>query len=273
MTSLPYPPFRFYPGHTGLLVSIPHSGLHLTPEVQTALTPKAQKLPDTDWYLPQLYDFLSDLGVGVIAANYSRYVIDLNRPFDDQALYNSKTTGLFPSILFDESPVFDTGREPGDTLKQEYKNLIWKPYHAQITQELSRLKAQFGQAILFDAHSIASKVPMLFDGQLRDFNWGSNDGHSCTAELTQAVTRLVDPQYSQVLNGRFKGGYITRAFGQPTEGTQAIQLELSQDTYLDQSTLRQGEYRLCNTKAPIVQQQLRHLIEGILKLLLIKSTT
>ncbi|WP_428243725.1 N-formylglutamate deformylase [Gynuella sp.] len=271
--TLPYPPFRFHPGRTGLLVSIPHSGLQLTPEVQMALTSQAQKLPDTDWYLPQLYDFLNDLGVGVIEANYSRYVIDLNRPLDDQALYSSKTTGLFPSILFDESPVFETGHEPGETLKQEYKDLIWKPYHAKITQELSHLKAQFGQAILFDAHSIAAKVPMLFDGRLHDFNWGSNDGRSCTTTLAETVTGIVNTKYSQVLNGRFKGGYITREFGQPAEGIQAIQLELSQDTYLDQSALHQGEYRLCSIQAPIVQQQLYQIIENLLKLLPIKSTT
>ena len=264
MTALPYPAFQLSEGTTPLLVSIPHAGLHLTAEVESALTPKAQKLPDTDWYLPELYDFLAELGVGVLQANYSRYVIDLNRPVDDQPLYSSKTTGLFPTILFDESPVFEPGREPSQTLRQQYKEQIWQPYHTAIAEELARLKAQFGYALLFDAHSIAAEVPMLFDGKLPDFNWGTNNGLSCSEQLAQLLTENLGSGYSQVVNGRFKGGYITREFGQPDTGIEAVQLELSQATYLDQIAQTNGEYCLSQSERPAIQSQLKQLIEAML---------
>jgi len=262
--SLSLPAFEFTQGDSPVLVSMPHSGLNLPPEVEAALSKNGSKLPDTDWYLPELYNFLPELGVGCIKANYSRYVIDLNRPVDDKPLYETKTTGLFPDILFDESPVFQPGKEPGDTLKKHYKIHIWQAYHSAIQKELARIKAKFGYAILFDAHSIAANVPMLFEGKLADFNWGTNNGEGCNVKLIEPLQNNVDARYSQVTNGRFKGGYITRNFGHPTNNIHAIQLELSQDTYLDDNSLKQGNYQLCNTKKPLIQQQLKDLIKGLL---------
>ncbi|MEQ3653510.1 MAG: N-formylglutamate deformylase [Glaciecola sp.] len=261
---LPIAAFEFTQGDSPLLVSMPHSGLELTPEVEAALSPKARALPDTDWYLPELYDFLPTLGVSCIKANYSRYVIDLNRPIDDIPLYQTTTTGLFPQILFDESPLFLAGKAPNYRLKQAYKTQIWQAYHATIEQELHRLKSKFGYAILFDAHSIAAEVPMLFDGTLPDFNWGTNDGKACSKTLIQALQDKVTPPYSQVTNGRFKGGYITRHFGQPDVGIHAIQLELSQRTYLDEASLRQDKYRLCSAKLGHIRPQLKLLLTGLL---------
>lgn len=261
---LPLPAFEFTQGNSPILVSMPHSGLSLPPEIKAALTHNASKLPDTDWYLPQLYDFLAELGVGCIKANYSRYVIDLNRPLNDKPLYQSKTTGLFPTILFDESPVFQLGKEPDNALKIFYKEHIWQPYHLTIEKELARLKAKFGFAVLFDAHSIAAKVPMLFEGTLADFNWGTNNAQACDSKFINALQDNLDDNYSQVSNGRFKGGYITRNFGHPTKHIHAIQLELSQATYLDDNSLKQGDYQLCQSKKPLIQQQLKGLIQGLL---------
>ncbi|BFM49702.1 N-formylglutamate deformylase [Marinomonas sp. THO17] len=258
-------PFDFHAGDSPLLVSMPHSGLNLTPEVAAGLTEKAAKLPDTDWYIPELYGDLAELGVGSIKANYSRYVIDLNRPYDDKPLYSSKTTGLFPDILFTDEPIFQTGKTPSDAHRLACKEQIWRPYHDTISNELERLKDKFGYAILFDAHSIASQVPMLFEGQLPDFNWGTNDGESCDIQLPSLLTQLLGPHYTQVLNGRFKGGYITRSFGQPENGIHAIQLELSQATYLDEIAAQQNDYHLDQNKLPFIQQQLREVIEGLLQ--------
>lgn len=263
-TLLPVPAFELSQGYSPLLVSMPHSGLNLTPEVEAALSAKASILPDTDWYLPELYDFLPELGISHIKANYSRYVIDLNRPVDDKPLYQSKTTGLFPDILFDESLVFQQGKEPSDALKQHFKQHIWQAYHTTIALELKRIKAKFGYAILFDAHSIAAEVPMLFNGKLPNFNWGTNDGHACHTKLIQALHAKVTSPYSQVTNGRFKGGYITRHFGQPSTDIHGIQLELSQATYLDDACLKQGEYKLCPVKHPQIQQQLKSLVTALL---------
>lgn len=258
-------PFYFKQGDTPILVSMPHSGLSLTVEVENALTEQAKKLPDTDWFIPELYDCLETLGVGCIQANYSRYVIDLNRPVDDKPLYQTKTTGLFPTILFDESPVFVAGKEPNENLKAFYKEHIWQAYHSTIEQELARLRAKFGYAILFDAHSIAAEVPMLFDGKLPDFNWGTNQGEACHTELLTCVQNAVSSEYNQVANGRFKGGYITRRFGQPEQGIHAIQLELSQATYLNDELAKQSQYKLDTDKLPVIRQQLKSLIQACLQ--------
>lgn len=263
-TSLPVPAFDFIQGDSPLLVSIPHSGLNVTPEVAAGLTTKASLLPDTDWYIPELYDCLEGLGVSHIKANYSRYVIDLNRPIDDKPLYTTKTTGLFPEILFDDSPVFEKDRAPAIEQRKTYKTHIWQAYHGKIKQELERIKDQFGYAILFDAHSIAAEVPMLFDGKLPDFNWGTNQGKSCHASLLDAVQKVVLPSYHQVANGRFKGGYITREFGQPNNNIHAIQLELSQATYLDGALASKQQYSLDKQKAPMIKLQLKNAIEATL---------
>lgn len=259
---LTVPAFDFIQGDSPLLVSMPHSGLNLTAEVQAGLTDQAKKLPDTDWFIPELYVFLESLGVGFIKANYSRYVIDLNRPYDDKPLYATKTTGLFPDILFEDTPVFAEGKVPSDEHKAFCKEHIWKPYHGTIEQELARLKAKFGYAILFDAHSIAAEVPMLFEGTLPNFNWGTNEGKACDETIANAVTQILRPNYTQVLNGRFKGGYITRHFGQPNDGIHAIQLELSQATYINDELAKQSEYQLDETKRPLIQQQLKDVIEA-----------
>ncbi|GAA0831477.1 N-formylglutamate deformylase [Marinomonas arenicola] len=257
-------PFEFHQGDSPLLVSMPHSGLQLTVTEEESLTEKAKRLPDTDWYIPELYGDLAARGVSVISANYSRYVIDLNRPYDDAALYTTKTTGLFPDILFDESPTFLAGKEPTDVHHALCKEQIWRPYHQQIEDELARIKAKFGYAILLDAHSIAAEVPMLFEGKLPDFNWGTNAGESCAPAVLKSAQACLSNNYSQVANGRFKGGYITRGFGQPAEGIHAIQLELSQATYLNDELVKQGQYLLDEDKFPVIQKQLRKLVDALL---------
>ncbi|PWW17952.1 MULTISPECIES: N-formylglutamate deformylase [Pantoea] len=230
-------PFHFTQGNIPLLVSIPHAGTLLTPEVEEGLSEAARNLPDTDWHLPQLYDFLRDMGASIIIGRYSRFVIDLNRPSDNQPLYTTATTGLFPETLFDGTPTFIEGKTPTDAQRQGYINAIWQPYHQQIQQTLAQMKAEFGYALLFDAHSIASEIPRLFEGRLPDLNIGTNDGASCSSVVINGLTSVCRAQdrYSWVVNGRFKGGYITRAYGQPQQQVQAVQLELSQINYMDET--------------------------------------
>ena len=254
--------FSFSAGETPLLVSMPHSGLALTPQVQSGLTEKALTLPDTDWHVPEVYSFLGELGVGRISANYSRYVIDLNRPLDDAPLYASKTTGLFPSILFDESPVFKPACLPNKRHHQFCKENIWQPYHGKITEELECLKAKFGYAILFDAHSIAPETPMLFEGRLADFNFGNNNGEASSQKWLQAASGVVpDGTYSRVSNGRFKGGYITRSFGNPKKNIHAIQLELSQACYLKNQS---HPYSIDSNKLANLQAVLKQVIKTLI---------
>lgn len=230
-------PFEFTQGTLPLLFSAPHAGTALTPEVEQGLSDAARGLPDTDWHIPQLYDFLRDSGASLLVANYSRFVIDLNRPPDNEALYTTATTGLFPETLFDGTPTFKPGLTPGEAQRQGYLEQIWTPYHQQIQQELARIKQKFGYALLFDAHSIASVIPRLFDGKLPDLNLGTNGGLSCSPAITKGLSDVCAAQseFSWVINGRFKGGYITRAYGKPEEDQHAVQLELAQCNYMDET--------------------------------------
>lgn len=255
-------PFIFTRGSLPLLVSIPHAGTELTPEVDAGLSDAARDLPDTDWHIPQLYDFVRDLGASVLIGRYSRFVVDLNRPPDNQPLYTTATTGLFPETLFDGIPTFLPGKTPDAAQRQGYIDQIWQPYHQQIQQELARLKAEHGYALLFDAHSIASEIPRLFEGRLPDINLGTNDGASCSPAMSAALEAVCAAQrdYSWVINGRFKGGYITRAYGQPQQQTQAVQLELAQLNYMDETP----PFAWQQARATQLQKMLKALIHAML---------
>ena len=256
-------PFEFTQGSLPLLVSIPHAGTALTAEVEQGLSEAARGLPDTDWHIPQLYDFVREMGASVLVANYSRFVIDMNRPPDNEALYTTATTGLYPETLFDGTPTFKPGMTPTDAQRQGYLATLWTPYHQQIQNELARIKQKFGYALLFDAHSIASVIPRLFDGQLPDVNLGTNGGLSCSPAIAEGLTEICAAQssFSWVMNGRFKGGYITRAYGKPEENQHAVQLELAQCNYMDETP----PFNWRGDKASTLQPLLKQLIDRMLK--------
>ncbi|MDR6712625.1 formiminoglutamase [Pseudomonas hunanensis] len=227
---------NFHQGRLPLLISMPHAGLKLTSAVQDGLVDQARSLPDTDWHIPRLYQFAQALGASVVAAEYSRFVIDLNRPDDDQPLYAGATTGLYPATLFEGEPLFKPGQVPSAEERAGYLEQIWRPYHDTIKAELARLRAQFGYALLWDAHSIRSHIPHLFEGKLPDFNLGTFNGASCDAQLAERLKAVCSEaaDYSHVLNGRFKGGHITRHYGGPAQDIHAVQLELAQSTYMEE---------------------------------------
>jgi formiminoglutamase len=226
----------FHQGRLPLLISMPHAGLGLTDKVRDGLVDQARSLPDTDWHIPRLYDFARDLGASVVTAEYSRFVIDLNRPDDDKPLYAGATTGLYPATLFDGEPLFKDDQVPSAAERATYLEGIWRPYHDTIRRELERLRAEFGYALLWDAHSIRSHIAHLFDGKLPDFNLGTFNGASCDPELAERLQGVCAKfaQYTHVLNGRFKGGHITRHYGDPSRQIHAVQLELAQSTYMDE---------------------------------------
>lgn len=255
-------PLHLVRGTAPLLISIPHAGTHLTPEVASGLTDAALPLSDTDWHIPQLYDFARALGASILVGQYSRFVIDLNRPADDTPLYATATTGLFPDTLFDGRPTFKAGMEPTVVQRQQYLEQIWQPYHQTIASELARMKEVFGYALLFDAHSIASQIPRLFDGKLPDLNLGTNGGASCSPGLSGVVEGvcLQQTRFSHVLNGRFKGGYITREYGQPDIHQHAVQLELAQVNYMEEIE----PFAYDEEKARELQNVLKPLLAGML---------
>lgn len=227
--------FQLARGETPLLVSFPHSGTYLPGDIVERMTNVAHALPDTDWHVPKLYEFLERIGASRIVATHSRYVVDLNRPPDDQELYaGQKKTGLVPTDTFAGDALYRPGLEPtGDEIVARRK--YWQPYHDALAQELARLKAIHGSVILWDAHSIESVLPTLFEGRLPDLNLGTFDGKSCDGDIVDAAFAAAKASgFNAVLNARFKGGYITRHYGNPAKGINAIQLEMAQAIYMDE---------------------------------------
>jgi N-formylglutamate deformylase len=225
-------------GTVPLLISVPHDGRMLAPGMQDQMTPAGLELPDTDWHVNTLYAFADGIGASILSANYSRYVVDLNRSRDDDALYPAKfSTGLCPQETFAGAEIYEQGYVVSESDKIDRIETCWQPYHDCIQTELDTLKRQHGYALLWDAHSIPGVVPLLFDGELPNLNLGTNGGSSCADVVQSAVEQAAESSsYSTVLNGRFKGGYITRHYGNPAESIHAIQLELSQRCYMDEKT-------------------------------------
>lgn len=227
--------FEFVQGNQPLLISMPHNGQEIPDEIAEHMTAHARRIPDTDWYMDRLYSFAADMGLNIVKPYFSRYVIDLNRPPDGAILYPSASnTELCPTSCFDGSSVYARGHEPDDTEIQRRKNAYWDPYHQQIQRTLDSMLKQFGVAVVFDAHSIRSHVSRFFAGQLPDFNFGTADGQSCGQDLRDRLAGLNLDPYTRVIDGRFKGGFITRRYGQPEKSVHAVQLELSQATYLNE---------------------------------------
>lgn len=230
--------FRFQPGETPVLLSIPHVGTVVPPDIAATMTDSALAMPDTDWHLDRLYHFAPALGIGFLKPILSRYVIDLNRDPDSDLPIpgGASSTELCPLTTFDHQPVYRPGQEPDAVEVRRRIGAYWRPYHEQLNGELQALKERFGVAVLFDAHSIRSRVPRFFDGQIQDFSLGTAEGSSASPALVGRVMNVLTAtgRFSSVQNGRFKGGFITRRYGNPADNIHSIQLELSQLTYMDE---------------------------------------
>jgi N-formylglutamate deformylase len=242
---------------------MPHVGTFVPRSVGGALNDCAVRRPDTDWHLPRLYDFLSGdflgaLDATVVSAEYSRYVVDVNRPPDGENLYPGRDTPkLCPTDTFDSQPLY-RGAEPAPAEIAQRLERIWRPYHRRLEREIERVKAEHGVAILWDAHSIVSVAPRLFEGRLPDFNLGTADGASCDPALAESLIGALarHTQFTSILNGRFKGGYITRRFGRPAEGVHAVQLEMAEAIYMDEVSPFTFREERAATVRPILRQQL-----------------
>ena len=254
-------PYRFEPGTIPLLVSFPHVGTHVPPAIADRLMPVAATVPDTDWEVDRLYDFVGAMGASRLIATCSRYVVDVNRPPDGQSLYPGQAgTDLVPTTDFDGVPLYRPGETPDSAEVERRKDAVWRPYHAALQSELARLRSQHGAVLLWEAHSIRAEVPRLFDGRLPDLNIGTADGASCAAGLGERLLELANASpYSAVLNGRFKGGYITRHYGRPETGIHAVQMEIVQAAYMDDS-----ERSFDETRAARLRPTLRTLVESAL---------
>lgn len=218
-----------------LLLSMPHAGTGIPDWLRPRLTEAGAAVPDTDWWMERLYDFAETLDATVVRAKLSRYVIDVNRDPSGQSLYPGQTTTeLCPLLTFDGLPIYRNGYTPGQRETAERRERYFAPYHQALERQLARLKSAHGYALLYDCHSIRSVLPRLFDGTLPVFNIGTNAGASCASGLQADVVRAfaADENFDHVLNGRFKGGWITRHYGRPQDGVHAVQLEMAQRAYM-----------------------------------------
>jgi N-formylglutamate deformylase len=244
-------------GNIGMLISMPHNGQQIPKDIADVMTESAKNVADTDWYMDKLYDFAAAMGIYTLIPKYNRYVIDLNRNPSGEVLYaGADNTELCPTTAFDLSPLYLNNQQPSPQEISSRVEYYWQPYHQALTDTLAQLKQKHGKVVLLDAHSILSQVPRFFEGRLPDFNFGTANGVSCDKSLQESIQQLDFSPYTSIFNGRFKGGYITRAYGDPKNNIHAIQLELSQYTYMDEPSDHYNEH-----KAEQVKQQLNNFVQ------------
>lgn len=257
--------FSLHRGTVPLLVSLPHDGTAVPGDIAARFTPEARRVPDTDWHVARLYDFAKQLGASVLVPTFSRYVIDLNRGEDDVSLYpGQNTTGLCPVRRFTGDPVYLPGQAPTEEEVRARVDTYWRPYHDALRAELDRLQSQHGRVVLWEGHSIrGSELPFLFDGRLPDLNLGTAAGASCSPGLQQRLEAVLAAQdaYDFVANGRFKGGHITRHYGDPANGIEAVQLEISQRCYMDEETFEYDPQRAGHLQA-LLRRMLVDVVEA-----------
>ncbi len=253
------PPVEVLQGDGPVVLAMPHTGTWLPEGVRAALNDRGRGLSDTDWHIERMYAGLQP-GTTVVRALFHRYVIDANRDPTGASLYpGQNTTGLVPLTDFDGLNIWD--RPPDEAEIEARRWAYHAPYHAALEAELERVKALHGIVVLYDCHSIRSNIPYLFDGTLPDFNIGDNGGTTCAPGITRAVEAVCGAAegYSSVTNGRFKGGWTTRHYGRPEEGVHAIQMELAQSTYMQES----APWPYLHDRADAIRPHLKSLLQAI----------
>jgi N-formylglutamate deformylase len=255
--------YHLQQGSVPLLVSMPHIGTEIPQALRASYVPRALATEDADWHLDVLYDFLGELGASVLRPQYARYVIDLNRPPDDAPMYpGASNTELCPTRFFTGEPLYLEGAAPDAAEQLRRRQQYWQPYHDAMQSELQRLRLKHGRVLLWDAHSIRSELPWLFEGKLPDLNIGTAQGQSADDRITDAVMQACAPAkfMTHVVNGRFKGGYITRHYGKPEQGIHAVQLEKCQSLYMQEN----APYTYLPDVAARMQPTLRAMVRAAL---------
>ncbi len=266
--------FTLTQGRLPLLVSVPHAGIAIPDDLRHAFTDKALQVEDTDWHLEKLYAFATDIGASMLVPRYSRYVIDLNRPPDNQTMYAGvNNTELCPTRAFTGEAIYRHASPDAEEIARR-KTQFWQPYHAALTAELARMKSIHGYALLWDGHSIKSELPWLFEGRLPDLNMGTVNGTSCHSSLENALQNTLDKvcraagssdtAFRYVFNGRFKGGYITRTYGQPDWHVHAVQLEMCWRTYMQEFTPNQTLFEMDSERTSRVSPVLMALLQTMI---------
>jgi N-formylglutamate deformylase len=252
------PIYTLQRGTTPLLVSLPHAGTLIPPAIAAKLQPRALRVEDTDWHLEQLYGFATELGASVIVPRHSRYVVDLNRPSDNRPMYaGANNTELCPTRFFTGDALYLEGMAPSEAEVQQ-RVVVGLP----VAEHARRLPPPHGHALLFDGHSIKSELPWLFDGKLPDLNLGTASGTACAPSLREALAALLQSQtrFTVAVDGRFKGGHITRHYGQPAQGVHAVQLEKCWSTYMREAPPFEWEAVQAARLQPLLRQLLQTML-------------
>lgn len=255
--------YIFHRGTEPLFITMPHVGTAIPSGLSSRFSDEACTVPDTDWHIEKLYAFARDMGASVLQAKWSRYVVDLNRPPDDQSLYPGQaTTGLCPVVRFDGGEIYQSGQQPDATEIEERRGQYWQPWHDKLQEALNSIRDEFPRVVMWDAHSIRSVLPQFFQGKLPDFSIGTNDGQSCAPELEQRIADLAQQSspFTMVSNGRYKGGYITRHYAAPERGIHTIQMELTQGAYMQETPPWAWE----SDQAGALQERLKVMLESAL---------
>jgi N-formylglutamate deformylase len=256
--------FALHHGNQPLLVSLPHAGIALPDDQRHRYSERALSFEDTDWHLATLFNFVRALGASLIVPRFSRYLIDLNRPPENAPMYPGvNNTELCPTRFFSGDPLYRNGFAPDASEIGRRVQIYWQPYHYALANELKRIHTVHGHAVLFDGHSIKSELPWLFDGRLPDLNLGTAAGASCAPSLRAALSRVLGAQalYTHVVDGRFKGGHITRHYGDPAKGVHAVQLEMCWGCYMAE----EPPYELDATRTTRLSPVLNALVQTMLR--------
>jgi N-formylglutamate deformylase len=252
-------PVEVVQGIGPIILGMPHGGTFVPDDIAATLNENGKILADTDWHIARLYhDLTPDLTV--VRANFHRYVIDANRDPSGHSLYpGQNTTGLVPLTDFDNLPIWNEAPDQADI--QHRLEIFHRPYHTALEAEIARVKGLHGFAILYDCHSIRSKIPFLFDGTLPDLNIGTDNGATCDARIENTAFQIAKASgFSAVLNGRFRGGWTTRHYGNPSQNVHAIQMEIAQSAYLETEAT---PFSYSKTKAAKLRPVLANILNSI----------
>lgn len=249
------------------ILSVPHCGTDFPSELKDHYVPEKMKAPDdTDWFVHDLYNFASELGITIIHAKYSRWVIDLNRDPKSAPLYNDGRiiTGLTPNTDFFGGAIYASPEvEPNEQEVECRLNQYYWPYYEKVQELLNERKAEFGKVLLWDAHSIRHLVPTIRKEVFPDMILGNNDETTADPKLiATALNGLKSGSYGINHNTPFKGGHITRYFGKPNESVHALQLEMNKILYMDDAETSFHEDR-ANQVRSVLQPTFEALIETL----------
>jgi N-formylglutamate deformylase len=252
---------------TPIILSVPHCGTAFPDELKNEYKPELRNAPDdTDWFVDKLYDFCFEIGITMISATYSRWVIDLNRDPQSKPLYADGRiiTALCPTTTFFGNSIYVDERhevEPEEVRRRVER--YYQPYHAKLAELMEEKKKKFGTVLLWDCHSIRQSVPTIHAEKFPDLILGDADGTSASREIIDtALASLNSGKYSVSHNHPFKGGYITRHFGKPSQGVNVLQLEMSKVMYMNDAEEKYDEDRAADMRQ-MLRKVLRSLMETL----------